>query len=61
LAVINWADLVTRGAAAVTEPVLEELGKHFSSDEIVEMTFGVALANFNNRMVEALLVDLDDL
>jgi alkylhydroperoxidase family enzyme len=58
-AAINYADIVTRGAAGISEGVLEALGEHFSSDEIVEMTLGIAFANFNNRVIEALMVDLD--
>ena len=58
-AVINYADLVTRGAAASSEAVLEALGQHFSSDEIVELTFMICLANFTNRFTEALLIDPD--
>jgi alkylhydroperoxidase family enzyme len=58
-AAINYADLVTRGAAGISEGVLEALGEHFSSDEIVEMTLMICLANFNNRLNEALMVDLD--
>ena len=56
-AVINYADLVTRGASGVSEVVFEALGKHFSSDEIVEMTLMICLANFNNRLTEALMID----
>lgn len=59
MAAIHYADLVTRGAAASSEAVLEALGEHFTSDEIVEMTLGICLANFNNRFVEALRVDPD--
>jgi alkylhydroperoxidase family enzyme len=59
IAAINYADLVTRGAAGVSEVVLEALGEHFSSDEIVEMTLMICLANFNNRLNEALMIDLD--
>jgi alkylhydroperoxidase family enzyme len=59
VAAINYADLVTRGAAGVSEVVLEALGEHFSSDEIVEMTLMICLANFNNRLNEALMIDLD--
>ncbi len=58
-AVINYADLVTRGAAASSEAVLEAIGKHFSDDEIVELTLMICLANFNNRFDLALLVDPD--
>ena len=59
MAVLNYADLVTRGAAAISEGVLEALGKYFSSDEIVELTLMIALANFNNRFDLALMVDPD--
>ena len=59
MAAINYADLVTRGAAGVSEVVLETLGKYFSSDEIVEMTLMICLANFNNRFTEALMIDRD--
>ncbi len=59
IAAINYADIVTRGASGVSEGVLEALGEYFSSDEIVEMTLMIGLANFNNRLNEALLVDMD--
>ena len=58
-AVINYADLVTRGAPGISEAVLDALGKYFSSDEIVAMTLVICLANFNNRFTEALMIDLD--
>jgi alkylhydroperoxidase family enzyme len=58
-AVINYADLVTRGAPGISEAVLDALGKHFSSDEIVAMTLVICLANFNNRFTEAMMIDLD--
>ena len=58
-AAIHYADLVTRGAPGISEAVFEELGKHFSSDEIVELTLMICLANFNNRFTEAMMIDLN--
>ena len=58
-AVINYADLVTRGAPGISQAVLDALGKYFSSDEIVAMTIVICLANFNNRFTEAMMIDLD--
>ena len=58
-AAINYADLITRGAPGSSEAVFEALGKHFSSDEIVEMTLMICLANFNNRFTEGLMIDPD--
>ena len=58
-AVIHYADLVTRGASASTDEVFAALGEYFSSDEIIELTFMICLANFNNRWNEALIVDLN--
>jgi alkylhydroperoxidase family enzyme len=58
-AVINYADLVTRGAPGISEAVLDALGEHFSSDEIVELTLMICLANFNNRFAEAMMIELD--
>ena len=58
-AVLHYADLVTRGAAASSDAVFDGLGKYFSDDEIVELTLMICLANFNNRFTEALLVDPD--
>ena len=58
-AAIHYADLVTRGAPGISETVFEELGKHFSSDEIVELTLMICLANFNNRFTEAMMIDLN--
>jgi len=52
--VILYADRVTRGAAPMREGTLEELSKHFDEAQIVELTLVVAVANFTNRVNDAL-------
>jgi len=58
-AVILFADRVTRSAAVMRDPALEDLHKHFSEDQIVELTAVVAMANFTNRVNDALRVTPD--
>ncbi len=50
---------MTRGAAAMREGTLEMLKKHFSEDQIVELTLAVCMANFTNRFNDALRVPSD--
>jgi alkylhydroperoxidase family enzyme len=52
--VILFADRVTRSAAVMRDPALEDLRRHFSEDQIVELTAVVAIANFTNRVNDAL-------
>ena len=54
-----FADRVTRSAAVMREPALEDLKKYFSEDQIVELTVVVAMANFTNRVNDALRVTPD--
>ena len=54
-AAIHFADQVTRAAATVREEHLQALRKHFSEQQIVELTLAVALANFTNRVNDALI------
>jgi len=59
MAVVRYADHVTRGAASVSDGVMEELRKHFSEEEIVELTLVVSVANFTNRFNEAFHIEPD--
>lgn len=59
IAAIHYADLVTRGAAAVDKRVLDSLGNYFDSDEIVELTLVIGFANMTNRFTEALWLEPD--
>jgi alkylhydroperoxidase family enzyme len=56
---IRFADIVTRGAAAVDAEVLTYVGKFYSEDEIVELTMVIALANMVNRINDALEIEPD--
>jgi alkylhydroperoxidase family enzyme len=58
-ATIRFADIVTRGAAAVDEDVLKYIGGFYSKDEIVELTMVIALANMVNRINDALEIEPD--
>ena len=58
-ATIRYADIVTRGATAIDENVLDYVGNYYSEDEIVELTTVIALANMVNRINEALNIEPD--
>ncbi len=58
-ATIRFADIVTRGAAAIDANVLDYVGKYYSEDEIVELTTVIALANMVNRINDALNIEPD--
>jgi len=58
-AVILHAERMTRGAAAMREGSLEELGKHFAAEQIVELTLVVCAANFTNRFNDAMQAEAD--
>ena len=58
-AVILFADRVTRAASTMRDADLEALRKWFSEDQIVEMALVVAVANFTNRMNDALKAEPD--
>ncbi|MGH9830905.1 MAG: carboxymuconolactone decarboxylase family protein, partial [Blastocatellia bacterium] len=53
-ATLLYAERVTRGAAGIREGSIEELKKYYSVDQIVELTLVIAVANFTNRMNDAL-------
>lgn len=58
-AVILHAERLTRGAAAVRDGSLQDLRRHFSEDQIVELTLVVCAANFTNRFNDGLRVEPD--
>lgn len=58
-AVILLAERMTRGAAAIRDASLEELLKHFTEGQIVELTLVVCAANFTNRFNDTLRVAPD--
>jgi len=58
-AVILHAERLTRGAAAVRDGSLQDLRKHFSEDQIVELTLVICVANFTNRFNDGLRLEPD--
>ena len=58
-ATIRFADLVTRGAAAIDASVLNWLGRFYSDDEIVELVMVIGLANMVNRFNDTLQIEPD--
>ncbi len=56
---MRFADLVTRGAAAVDASVLNWLGNYYSDSEIVELVMVIGLANLANRFNDTLQVQPD--
>jgi uncharacterized peroxidase-related enzyme len=53
-ATILYADRVTRGAAAIRASQLQELRKFYDEGQIVELTLAICMANFTNRLNDAL-------
>jgi len=54
-AVILYAERITRGAAAIRPPALNELKQYFNDDQIVELTMVACMPNFTNRFNDAML------
>ena len=59
MATVRFADLVTRGAAAVGKETLDFMELFFDDDEIVELTLVICFANFTNRFNDALHIEPD--
>jgi alkylhydroperoxidase family enzyme len=45
---------LTRGAAAIRGPALQDLRKYYDDGQIVELTMTICMANFTNRFNDAL-------
>jgi uncharacterized peroxidase-related enzyme len=58
-ATLLYAERVTRGASAIRAGAIQELKKHYSDDQIVELTLAVCIANFTNRFNDALMINPD--
>ena len=52
---IHFADQVTRAAMTVRDSDLAAMKKYFSEEQIAELVFTIAVANFTNRVNDALL------
>ena len=58
-ATLLYAERVTRGASGIREGALQELKKHYTDDQIVELTLVICVANFTNRFNDAMLCPPD--
>jgi alkylhydroperoxidase family enzyme len=58
-AAVRWADAVTRMTARDDEAAFAEMQKHFTEQQIVELTVFCGMWNYSNRLCEALHVDLE--
>ena len=56
---IRLADIITRGATAIDDSVLEYIERYYTQDEIVELTMVIALANLVNRINDSLQIEPD--
>ena len=57
-AALLYAELMTRDAHTVTDAFFERLKSHYTSEQILELSTVVGLANYFNRMTTALRIDL---
>jgi len=56
---IAYAEALTRGPTHVTDDLFAELKRHYTTEEIVDLTMAVALFNLLNRIGEGLRVPLE--
>ena len=56
---IAFAEALTRGPKDVSDDLFARLERHFSTEEIVDLTMAVALFNLLNRIAEGLKVELE--
>jgi uncharacterized peroxidase-related enzyme len=58
-AAARYAQLLTADPSAVRQQDLDELGKYFNAEQIVELTMIVGTANLTNRFNDGLQVPVD--
>lgn len=56
----DYAVLVTERAWGIRDQVFEDLRKHFSEAQIVELTMRITLTGMFNRINQALQIDMED-
>lgn len=59
-AAVLWAEHVTRNTAKHRDDVAEEVQKHFTDAEFVELTFVASYFNMRNRYHDSLKLPLDE-
>jgi 4-carboxymuconolactone decarboxylase len=58
-AAIRWAEAVTNMTARGDEAAFQAMQRHFSEQQIVELTVFCGMWNYSNRLCEALHIDLE--
>jgi alkylhydroperoxidase family enzyme len=58
-AALRWAEVVTKMTARDDEAAFAAMKRHFSEQQIVELTVFCGMWNYSNRLCEALHVDLE--
>jgi uncharacterized peroxidase-related enzyme len=56
----DYAVQVTQNPQAIRDAIFTDLGRHFSEEQIVELTVRTALCGFFNRVNDALQIGLED-
>ncbi|WP_305989451.1 carboxymuconolactone decarboxylase family protein [Roseibium sp. MMSF_3544] len=56
---VRWAEAVTKNTAAGDDALFEEMKKHFTNGEIVELTMVSAMFNMINRLNDSLAVPIE--
>lgn len=59
-AAVLWAEHVTKNTAKHRDDIAEEVQKHFSEQEFVELTFVSSYFNMRNRYHDSLKLPTDD-
>jgi len=60
LLVRDYAVAVTENAQTIRDRMFEELRRHFTEEQIVELTLRTALCGFFNRFNDALMIGMED-
>lgn len=58
-AALKYADKMTKGPTNTASAEADELKKHFTEDQIVDLVCEVALVNFTNRVTDGLGLELE--
>lgn len=56
----DYAVAVTENAQTIRDGMFEDLRRHFSEEQIVELTLRTALCGFFNRFNDALMIGMED-
>lgn len=60
-ATVLWAEHVTRNTAKLRDDIAEEVQRHFTDAEFVELTFVISYFNMRNRYHDSLKLPNDEI